>query len=186
MEPLVVIQNVSLFTIACVVIGWIIRYMFKNFIDKDLEKFKSKLEQETIRFSKLHEDRAYAIKELISKIVDFDSVMHKLTSPFETSDDDREEVFKKAGEVANDFLIFSKKNRIYFNPKICELIDTIDKKGKDAWYAWLLSKDNAHNHQDIDNWKKAWESVDEIPDLIDNLEEQFREILGVDEKNRSI
>lgn len=179
MEPLVVIQNVSLFTIASVVIGWIIRYLFKNFMDKDLEKFKSKLEQETIRFSKLHEDRANAIKELICKIVDFDLVMHKLTSPFETSGENIDAVFKKAGEVANDFLIFYKKNRMYFDPKICEIIDAIDKKGKDAWYARLLSR----NNQDIDNWKKAWETVDEIPDLIEKLEEQFREILGVTKEN---
>lgn len=72
---------------------------------------------------------------------------------------------------------------MYFDPKICEIIDAIDKKGKDAWYARLLSRDNAHKHQDIDNWKKAWETVDEIPDLIEKLEEQFREILGVTKEN---
>lgn len=71
MDWLTLIQNLGIFSITGGLIAWLIRRLFQQFFEKDLDKFKVDLLKETvqfrIRYEKLHSERAEVIKEVYKK-----------------------------------------------------------------------------------------------------------------------
>ena len=76
-----VVRGIFYFLIASGLITWLIRQIFLNYFNKDIEKFKSEIKQEQIRFSRLHEKRAEVIEELYITLADFDTKINSLISP---------------------------------------------------------------------------------------------------------
>ena len=64
-------------------------------MDKDIERFKNDLKQETIRFSKLHEPRAIVIRDLYNKLVEFEVSMINLTNYLQPSKKEEPNFFQK-------------------------------------------------------------------------------------------
>ena len=87
-------------------------------MDKDIGRFKNDLKQETIRFSKLHEQRAIVIIDLYNKLAEFEVSMINLTSYVQPVDEEEQrKIFEKAKKAAIDYEDFQKKNRIFFQKR---------------------------------------------------------------------
>ena len=78
------LNNIGIFAVSSGFFIWLVKKIFEVFIDKDIEKYKDKLNQELQKFknelkiveiekqvayTRLHNDRAELIKQLYQKVV---------------------------------------------------------------------------------------------------------------------
>jgi hypothetical protein len=176
-------------------------------LNQDLENHKKKLEQESkdfqhsldlrlndfnIRFSKLHQDRAEVIKELYYKVIELQSAMTIFTRRgqliLEDADKENEERVERVNKGFYDYINFYLPNKIYFDRKLAEKLDFLAKNYRDkSWNYGFLSNDikkenlPAEVYKEIrDEMKKISKFVDEeFPKVIEELEDEFRSLLGV-------
>ncbi len=183
------VQNLLYFLIASGVIAFIIRSLFKQLLNKDIEKFKNRLFLEKIKFSKLHEERAKVIKELYEKLVDFENSMISLTKPIQWIEELKEkEKLKISSKKGNEFENYCKKNKIYFDGELCEILDEISKEMKKSWtdfYVYPGERETLSKEEISKKWEiriSAWRRIHlKVQPLKDKLEEEFRKMLGVKE-----
>jgi hypothetical protein len=156
-------------------VSFIIKSIINNKVNKDFEFFK-------IRFSKLHNDRAESIKKLYSKLVKMEESMRSWMDPRQFPEEENKEKKQKiAQKNVNRFIRYYNINRIIFRKDICKIIDEINKKMDDTWldFASIQAYEKGDNER-RKLWKKSWNTIGkEIPKLKHELEDEFREILGV-------
>jgi hypothetical protein len=185
----------------CLFVGWLIkrfidaslqrradefRILFQRDVDLQVQSLKSSLEmiayEQQVRFSKLHEKRADTIAELYSQIVELPSYAWKfiLQSPSDL------EQAKIAMDKVTETDRFVAKNRIYFPPEVCELLDKFVKTLRSmvihvqvywqdsSYYANQLMREDRNKVMT----KALTELENEIPALTKNLENEFRSLLG--------
>lgn len=185
-------KDLGIFGIGLGFIAWLIRKLFKTFLDKDIEKYKSDLKIEQMKFSRLHDDRSNTISELYALLADLDTKMNSLTSPLQLAGEpSKEEKEKIAGEAGQKFVEFFYKKKIYFSKSIVKLLDELIKKFNEAWiYSTPYPKTEFDEYESseikkerLNFLKMAWKTVSEqIPPIKEKLEDEFRLIYGVEEK----
>ena len=176
-------------------------------LNQDLENHKKELEQQNkdfqhsldlklnefnIRFSKLHQDRAEVIKELYHKVIDLQSGMTVFTRRIhpiiEDADKENEERIERVNKGFDEFINFYLPNKIYFDRKLAEKLDFLAQQYSDkSWNFGYLSnrirnenipaevyKDFSEEMKEISNFV-----ADEFPKVIEELEDEFRSLLGV-------
>ncbi|MFZ3077189.1 MAG: hypothetical protein WA139_01925 [Candidatus Aenigmatarchaeota archaeon] len=183
------LQNVVMFTIGTGLVTYLIKKIFSQYFEKDVEKFKHELMQDQIRFSKLHEKRAEIINELYGKIVDLESNMKSYINLINliqvVGESSYPEKQKKAGESGKEFLDFYAKNDIYFSSDVCKKIDIINDTFLKAWNEFEIYKPYESNrgineNEKSDAWHKSWDIISkEIPPIKEELKKEFRNMLGV-------
>ncbi len=170
---------------------FIIRHLVDRFFARDLEKFKSELEKDVlrdhIRYEKLHTERATVIKKVYRDIVnvyrDFSSLMNPLQMAGEPT---KEEKTKKAAESANTFLNDFEENRIFFEEELAERLDTLQTSLRKIWLDFQYKDDLPLGKERLAEWSKAWTAIqEEIPQLKKIIESDFRNILGLTEKQKT-
>lgn len=184
-----IVQTTLSIAVASGVIGFLVKSLIKLYINKDIERFKSQLLQEQIRFSKLHEERANVIKDLYGKLRDLELAMNKLVVPLElTGQPKKEALLPKVTEAGNEFLNYYNKNRIYFSKRMCALIDKINKEFREMYVDWQVYQPHTLDAPDVNQddrirrWSEIWKkSEKDIPELREQIEEEFRTLLGVKE-----
>ncbi len=162
-------------------------------LDKQLESYKNQLEvlrlQNQIQFSKLHEKRFAVIEKLYEKLVLMNSAMMIMTAPMHRIISDQkaeqEERINNAEKAFYEFNNFYLINKIYFELKIVNLVDKISKIFWDkAWeYGAVQRYADSEGRADRSTWEMASKASkqlrEEIPPLLEELENEFREMLGI-------
>lgn len=183
-----IFQNLMKFLIGSGIIGLVIRSIVKLVIEKDFEKYKYKLQKEHLKQSRLHDKRALIIKKLYEKLIELEAKIKEYISPGKY---DYERFDKKLQlEIENlggDIKEYFRYNRIYFSSKTCNLIEVINSKFKILWdnirtfeEFEYRGEENIKYH-DSKIIKDCWNMIrTDIPLLRESLENEFREILGVD------
>ncbi len=174
---------------------------------QDLENHKKKLEQENkdfqhsldlklndfnIRFSKLHQDRALVIKELYHKIIELQSAMTVFTRRMhpiiEDANKEKEERIDRVNKGFMDFVNFYTPNRIYFEKELVEKLDNLSNEYRDkGWDFGYMSKylsDSNMPKELLEEYSEKTKEIskfviEEFPKVIHEIEEEFRELLGV-------
>lgn len=125
---------------------------------------------------------------------EFDEDMRDMVDPFiQRGDEPREEKIKAAAESGEEFRRYYREKKIYFPPYICETMEELLEEYRDMFHEFSISRvhDDRESRYDeeerLDNWIEDWESLteDEIPELREELEDHFRDLLGVDTEFRS-
>jgi hypothetical protein len=161
------------------------RILLQRDVDLQVESLKVSLGviayEQQVRFSKLHEKRAEIIAELYSQIVELPSYAWKfiLQSPSDV------EQARIASDKVRETDLFVAKNRIYFPPDVCELLD------KFVWtlrsmitHVQVYWKDRSYltpqmiEQQNAVMLKAVTQLESEVPALTKNLENEFRSLLG--------
>lgn len=192
------VEELGVFAIGTTVIGWVAKDTINKYfekelskyqeeIDKELKRHQAELDKEKHQFSQLHNERAKITAELYSKFVEFEEDMRSLTSPMEYPDDpSKDEQLKTAAESGNEFINFYMKNKIYFPSEICETIEELNEEMQSIYNKFGIYRPfeaRPGDPHDTGEWHDAWKSVtdDEIPELKEELEDHFRDLLGVDQ-----
>jgi len=165
----------------------LVTLIFKWFLQKDLEKYKNNLKQESIRFSKLYEERANVIKNMYSKLSSLELQMKSLVQPFRPSGYNVEEKRADAATKINDFITLAHEHKIFFNVHTCQLIDDILSEFKEMYNKFTILKiddvddDSIPQGQKTQEWVDMWSSLTQgrVSQLKSELENEFRLILGV-------
>ena len=164
---------------------------FKHTLSLEAEGFKNKLNLDFLKASKLHEKRILIVEELYNKIVVLNESMIQLTAIIKVSPSDKpfeeseQEEMSKSAVLFNDFANYYVKNKIYFKPSTCELLETLKNEFYQGWNSYTLKK--RFNLQDnqftFENSQKASSKVREvIPPILTQLEADFRELVGVEDR----
>lgn len=201
MDTFQIFWNLGVFTAIGGALTYLIKTLGKHFMNQNLEihkmqlnlqlqKHKSELDLVLQKAIKLHDRRLDKIQEFYALLVEFHLDLDQLIRIKNTTGKTEEEVkqmqideVKKMYESGHAFTMFYQKNKLFFNKATCDLIDELQKTMRECQfdlsiqYQWLnLSFEMIH-----DSFKKAKEKLESIiPKLKEELEDNFREILGVE------
>jgi len=158
---------------------------FKISMEKEVEKYKAELliqtKQNEIKFSRLHEDRAFIIKELYKKIVKTEGMCRTFINELKKLSPKAIDMIKDAVRIQVDLLQYAEENKIVFNEDICKIIDDIET-------VYLLTGIPDYSHRtnaglppfDEESIKQIEFMLNyNLPQLKKKLEVEFRSILGV-------
>jgi len=190
------IEELGIFAVGATVVGWVAKSTINQYfekelskyeaeIDKELSRFEAELDKEKLQFSQLHNERARITAELYERFVVFEEDMRSLTDPIEHTDSpSKDDKLQTAAESGNEFINFYMKNKIYFPPRICDTIEELHSEMKSVHTEFSILEPYRSSPGDPQNpkdWLEAWENIteDEVPELKEDLEEHFRELLGV-------
>lgn len=189
MDFLELLQNIGIFGLLIGAIAWFVRELFKQILSRDSEKFKADLEKESIefriRYERLHGERVEVIKEVYKKVSHTYKSFHSLMNLLQlASEPTQEEKSKEAAKNANDLTDYYEENRIFFEEKLAEDIDSLLSGFHNAWNKFQYAR-NARKSGDykeaLKEWNTAWKQIqEEIPKVKKTLENKFRKILGIE------
>ncbi|OJD58613.1 hypothetical protein [Bacillus sp. NH11B] len=178
---------------------------FKRLLDDQLEEHKSELkkinDKYQIQFSKLHVDRAEAIRILYSKLVKLESSGLDLLGPIgiikRTVDrtiapEKMQELVSNAVTDTNDLSQCFRVNQIYFSKGICDSFIGIIGQMQSIvphFYQYTSRDDTPTTEETISTQRDTDKVVAEhilvvIPRLKRSLEDEFRKLLGVTEEKQ--
>jgi hypothetical protein len=185
---------VSGFAIVVAGLAWLAKKLFTHFLDRDIGKFKARLEAEAsaeiehlksqlqrtayehqVTFSKLHEKRAETVETLFSMLLDFTAAAQQFLSPINSIPDQAKK--DKAHRKLSELSLFFAQHRIYLSKAVCASIAKfIDAVATAAITFRIPTKGEPDN---LEAWLNAWTKIQEaVPLLTTELEDEFRQILG--------
>lgn len=193
-------------------IAWLTKSIITHFLSKDVVNFKNQIKAESdknieafknalqmaafehqVRFSKLHEKRADVIAEIYKLIVESNNSIYNVLLParFEGQPSD-EEMIKDATSKLNMCLNSYDINRIYLREESCKIVQKLIDKLRKPYQNYIIYKEQKPFNRDEMKERhavlfKAWESItnDEFTIVFDVLTNEFRNILGVIEPEKS-
>ena len=200
MNFLDILKELGVFTVLAGVIAWLIRTLGKYLIDQNikvqeyqlsqsLEKFKSELEFLNVKQSRLHEKRVGAIQKLYEYLtefhIDLDTLIRWKNVTGMSDEQIKQQRIDEANKTFESGSKFSKyylMNKLYFSEDVCQLIDEIIKTMRGCQYDLTIEYQwmNISPDLKIKSFEQARDKLDnDVPELKNKIELQFREILGV-------
>ena len=144
-----------------------------------------------VRFSKLHERRAEILARLYELLVEATWETSTFTSPMQwEGDPDKKDQYVAAMNAITKYFRFFDQNRIWLPSDICEPLEEFANalRKPTIELGIYLSIENPTDRtleERMNVWTKAWDSVQsDIPKLRQDIEEQFRSILGASDQNQ--
>ncbi|WP_271968451.1 hypothetical protein [Halorubrum ezzemoulense] len=144
------------------------------------------MEKDKLRFSELHTQRAEITAELYERFVEFEEDMKSLTHPVDLPNEpSKDEKRGEATESGDQFMYFYRKHKIYFPPHICETVEELNQELKDVFMTFKVHRPYdapPGDSYETEKWRESWKTVteDEVPELKSELEDHFRDLLGVE------
>jgi hypothetical protein len=189
MDIYTILKDLGAFTIASGLITWLIKIIVTKSLDRDIEKFKNDLKIEQIKQSSLYDERAEIISNLYELLDEYYSAMQSMSSPVELSGDiPKSQKIGIAIKKGWEFVNFYSKKKIYFTPELILLLDKLNDQLYSAWVDFTIyppAEVDEWEPKDVKKerwefWKKSWKIVSkEVPKIKEELEIEFRKILGV-------
>lgn len=189
------LQDLGIIAFATGAAGLVLRYGLQEFaelveqgidqfFDKEIARQKAKLEHDRVIFTRLHQERASVIIELYRRFVRFERDMRALTTGL-SSDDPSAERFETATASGNHFVRYYMEHKIYFPPDTCEAVENLEDEMTDIFIDFRAGNSDGGppaQRVDLESRLANWQDVtrDEVPELKRELENHFRELLGVD------
>ena len=164
--------------------------LYKNELNQALEKFKAELNLISEKATKLHSKRLERIEKIYELIINFQNDMTWLVSARVvtgmTQKEIQEQEFeqtKKAEKSGAELFNYYEKNKLYFNKDTCELLEEILKLLKDSYTDFSMKYifGTMSAEFEIEKTKRVSENIkDKVPKIKIELENNFREIIGVE------
>lgn len=154
---------------------------------REIENLKAKLQIVTsthqIQFESLHVKIAETVAGVYARIVQIRRKVADYVKIIEFSNDpSREERRKAAAEAFGEFRNYYEPHRLYLSKELIKHIENFEKIlfNTTSDFMWQVEMPDAQGgHQDIEAWQKVSRTMsDTIPDLLENLEDEFRSLLG--------
>ena len=161
----------------------------KAHLSRELEGWKAgyqkALDENRVRFSRLHADRADAIRQLYLKLVTVEEAVGAVVNPVRLRSDGEEKLREDMKKAFTDFAQFFTQNRIFFSTEDCECIEKLREIARKAYIDYttfevlpeeLEVKDKIAERQ---LRYKAYEAMtNAFPALRKRLEDEFRAAMG--------
>lgn len=162
-------------------------------LDTDLQRHKSELDLHLSRQTSLHEKRLLIIDEMFKKLITLDSAMRDMIGihlVIEDGEKEQNERVTRAQQAFSDYNNYYLFHSLYFNKATSELLENVRKEYFSAnWDFFELKRLNSftggrtskegvqHAYEKIESSSKRIR--EDIPKVIENVQEEFRKLLGV-------
>jgi hypothetical protein len=182
-------------TAISVTIGYLGRKAIEAFLQGRIESYKKNLEriasEHSIRFQRLHSERAEIIKEFYGKLAVLDDTLYSTLRPFQVvGEPELEEKVKKLSVQFNELREYFLPKRIFFENRLCELIDKILETAKGVFFdittypVDIKDTNYKYDRNLLKERHEFWEYAreihkKEITSLKGKLEDEFRMLLGI-------
>lgn len=154
--------------------------------------YQKALDENRIRFSRLHVDRADAIRQLFVRMVTVEEAVGAVVNPVRLKAGNEEKLREEMKKAFTDFAQYFTQNRIFFLPADCERIEKLREIARKAYIDYttyeilpeeLEAKDKIAERQ---LRHTAYEAMTkEFPALRKSLEAEFRAAMGFVEPGTS-
>ena len=193
-------QQIIEFLGGATVFGGVIAYLGKTAIDAyvngRVEAYKAELQRLTtehsVRFQRLHSERAEVIKEFYAKFVQLDETLHSTLRAFQQVGEPA--LKDKVAQLADQFnglRNYYLPRRIFFAEPLCTLIDSILDMAKGIFFDITTydvdpqSPEYVGNREALRERREYWEKArtthnNEFAQVRAQLEGQFRALLGIE------
>jgi len=199
-----VLKSLGIFGGIGAFVFFLVRSLFSHILSKDIERFKKNLQLESqqeiesfksklaqtayehqVRFSRLHEKRASVIEETYANLVNlyYASAQFLRMFPVREKEPDGQSVSNLL-EAMSSFVTHFERHRIYFDSEVSEKIVRL-KEGISKAINMPLGFSTKQilttdTKVEMKEWSQAMDMMQkEIPPIKADLEEAFRELLGV-------
>lgn len=190
-----IIEFLGSTTAISLTIGFLGKKAIEAYLVGRIEAYKNNLEkianEHAVRFQRLHTERAEIVKTFYEKLVFVDDTLHSTLRFFQrVGEPTLEEKVGKLFDQFNDLREYFLPKRIFFEKNTCELIDKILESAKGVFYdittlpvdpqgsPYKYDRELLKERHDF--WEKARGIHNkEISQLKNELEKEFRTILGV-------
>lgn len=161
----------------------------KQLLSRELEGWKAGyeavLDENRIRFTRLHADRADAIRELYVKLVRAEQAIREFTRPMKMPSENENGLRSSAANAFDEFVDFFQENRILLTEDDCDLIVEIRDVARSAildytTYDGEVSLEKEYRIDRRQRRFKAYQSITkDFARLRERLERDFREAMGM-------
>jgi len=192
-------QEVVEFLGGATVFGAVMAYLGKTAVDAyvsgRVESYKSELQrvaaEHSIRFQRLHAERAEVIKDFYARFVHLDENLYSTLREFQqVGEPPLEDKAKLLANEFNEIRSYFLPRRIFLEESLCELIDTALEKTKGIYFDLTTYEldprhtDYAVNPELRKERTSLWEQArgvykNEFKEIKLRLEKEFRAILGL-------
>jgi len=179
------------------VVAYLGKKAIEAYLSGRLEQHKSELQrlstEHSVRFQKLHSERAEAIKELYGRLVSLDDSLQSTLRPLQmVGEPSLAEKIKELGTSFNELRNYFVPRRIFFTEDTAKLVDEVLGVAKDVYLdITTYPSDPTHPDYEAENpevsrdrrelWRKARAThAGEFAAVKRSLEAQFRSILGIE------
>lgn len=190
-----IIEFLGSATAISLTVGYLGKKAIEAYLAGRVEAYKSNLEkltsEHTIRFQRLHSERAEVIKDLYAKLANLDDTLHSILRPFQAVGEPAlAEKVSKLSDQFNDMREYFLPRRIFFEESTCTLIDSIFELAKGVFIDITTypvdptAPECRYNREVLKERHEFWDKArtthsKEIAELKSKLENEFRSILGI-------
>ena len=171
-------------------VAYIVRKLFDRGLQRDLEKYKSDLELQRFehqsKVSLINEKRAEVIGILYGRIAKARRLMAQLTHIFQEGGQSLVEKKKQTADACNKADNYFNEHRIYLNQNTSEKLDLVFEKIKSAFISFDIAQPGEEYKPDQTGlWRESSKEIrKELSPLLEDLEREFRDLLGMGEKEK--
>jgi hypothetical protein len=193
-------QEIVEFLGGATVLGAVIAYLGKTAIDAyvagRVDSYKSELQRITaehsVRFQRLHDERAEAIKDFYAKFVRLDETLHSTLRPFQqVGEPDLNAKVLDVARQFNELREYYLPRRVFFAEPLCALVDSILDIAKGIFLDITIfdvdprSPNYQGNREVLRERREYWEKArtahnKEFAAVRTQLEKEFRALLGIE------
>lgn len=162
-------------------------------LDTDLERYKSELNLHLTWQTTLYDKRLTIIDEMYKKLVTLDSAMRAMTGMhlvYEDAEKENQERVDAAQKAFADYNNYFLYNKLYFSKTVSDLLENIRKEYYSANFDFFEPKrlqSFTGGQPSKEGYRAAVETSqatskriqNDIPKILEQLEEEFRKLLGV-------
>lgn len=180
--------------------AWVLRTLFQQGLQRDIEKFKARLQNEhntaqatlqtqlqahlfehQARFSTFHAKQS----EVLSKTYElfFDPFEHikEYVHPLDMDGPPSQEQLEQIVDEFNELTGFYHKNRIYLPENICTKMDSLLKEMKSALHQNVRARQRDLPGKSLELWQNSWQTMEnKVPPLMKELEQEFRQNVALE------
>lgn len=171
-------------------VAWLLKGFIGQEFKRDLARFKGDIDRENFekreRFSLIHQKRAEVITGVYSRLVKTRSLVADLVAIFQSGGQSLIQKKQKVAEVYNDAASYFFENKIFLPKATAEKTEALIDELKKALIEFDTAQlgNDEYKPDDSGLWIKAHGRLNEnIPPILEELETQFKEILGFIEGN---
>ncbi|NOX67065.1 MAG: hypothetical protein GXO85_15035 [Chlorobi bacterium] len=164
--------------------------MFDRGLQRDLDRYRANLKRKEIehqiKYSLIHERKAEVIANVYAGLVKAKRKMAQLVFIFQPDGQNLQKKKQDAADACNNVDDYFNEHRLYLDRVTADKAESILIKMKEAF----INFDTAQNGDDYKPdatgfWRQANDQIkNEIPPLLEELESEFRTILGIHGENK--
>ena len=177
------------------IIAFLGKALISNLLAKDIEILKGQIAAQNIEhkitLQRVNEKRAEAISNIYQELIEYVSKSREFVYHAEhVEESEREKLLSSLSDASNVFKKIYQENHLYLSKKTCENIQKVFKEVQIPAHEFIyalgsyLHGGEITEEQFTNEWSKAFTNfADKIPPVLEDLENQFRELLGVENES---